>query len=117
VAEAHSGKIGRRRQTATRGLNKFRDSQFQDRIYELNRVMMAAAMSDGTTPIDMHGESWSGRYNTAHPYTEVEQRMLKQAYKACGSEWEDINHGDMNSEELKSTNSVSPIKGFKGYPR
>lgn len=117
VAEAHSGKIGRRRQSATRGLNKFRDGEFQDRVYELNRVMMAAAMSDGTTPINMDGESWSGRYNTAHPYTEVEQRMLKQAYKACGSDWEDINHGDMNSEELESTNIQSPIQGFKGYPR
>ncbi len=117
ITEALSGQIGRRRQSATRGLNKFRDSQFQDRIYELNRVMMAAAMSDGETPIHMDGESWAGRYNTAHPYTEVEQRMLKQAYKACGSEWEDINHGDLDSEELKSTNTTSPIKGFRGYPR
>ena len=117
VAEAHSGKIGRRRQSSTRGLMKFRDSQFQDRIYELNRVMMATACADGTTPIDMDGESWAGRYNTAHPYTEVEQRMLKQAYEACGSEWEDINHGDLNSKELKSTNTHSPVIGFKGYPR
>jgi len=117
VTEAKSGKIGRRRQSATRGLNKFRDSEFQDRIYELNRVMMAAACSDGTTPINMDGESWAGRYNTAHPYTEVEQRMLKQAFKACGSEWEDINRGDMDSEELKSTNTHSPIQSFKGYPR
>lgn len=117
VAEATSGKIGKRRQSATRGLMKFRDSEFQDRIYELNRVMMAAACSDGTTPINMDGESWAGRYNTAHPYTEVEQRMLKQAYQACGSKWEDINHGDLDSEELKSTNVQSPIKGFQGYPR
>jgi hypothetical protein len=117
VAEAKSGKIGKRRQSATRGLNKFRDSEFQDRIYELNRVMMAAAMSDGVNPINMDGESWAGRYNTAHPYTEVEQRMLKQAYKACGSEWEDINHGDLDSGELDSTNVQSPVQGFKGYPR
>lgn len=117
VTEAHAGKIGQRRQSATRGLNKFRDKKFQDRIYELNRVMMAAAMSDGTTPIEMDGESWAGRYNTAHPYTEVEQRMLKQAYQACGSEYEDINHGNLDSEELGNTNTKSPIQGFKGYPR
>ena len=117
VAEAHSGQIGKRRQSATRGLNKFRDSKYQDRIYELNRVMMATAMSDGSSPLNMDGESWAGRYNTAHPYTEVEQRMLKQAYKACGSEWEDINHGDMHSNELESTNIQSPVRAFKGYPR
>jgi hypothetical protein len=117
VAEASSGQIGKRRQSATRGLNKFRDGEFQDRIYELNRVMMAAAMSDGSSPLNMDGESWAGRYNTAHPYTEVEQEMLKQAYKACGSEWEDINHGDLKSKELESTNKRSPVTGFKGYPR
>lgn len=117
VAEAHSGKIGKRRQSATRGLNKFRDSQFQDRIYELNRVMMAVACSDGDTPIDIDGESWSGRYNTAHPYSEVEQRMLKQAYKACGSEWEDINHGDLESREMDGVNKTSPVVAFRGYQR
>ena len=117
VVEAHSGQIGQRRQAATRGLMKFRDSEFQDRIYELNRVMMAAACSDGTTPIDLDGESWAGRYNTAHPYTEVEQRMLKQAFAACGSKWKDINHGDLKSKELESTNKRSPVTGFKGYPR
>ena len=117
VAEATSGNIGKRRQAATRGLNKFRDSEFQDRIYELNRVMMATACADGTNPIKMDGESWAGRYNTAHPYTEVEQRMLKQAYEACGSEWEDLNKGDLDSEELASTNIRSPIQGFQGYPR
>lgn len=117
LIEKRTGKIGLRRQVATRGLNKFRDSEFQDRIYELNRVMMATAMSDGTTPIDVDSESWSGRYNTAHPYTDVEQRMLKQAYEACGSTWEDINHGDNESQELGSTNKTSPVVAFKGYPR
>jgi len=117
LIEKHTGKMGSRKQIATRGLNKFRDSEFQDRIYELNRVMMAAAMSDGVTPIEMDSESWSGRYNTAHPYSDVEQLMLKQAYKACGSTWEDINHGDLKSQELGSTNKHSPVTGFKGYPR
>lgn len=117
LVERHTGKIGNRKQIATRGLHKFRDETFQDRIYELNRVMMAVAVSDGTTPIDIDSESWSGRYNTAHPYTDVEQRMLKQAYEACGSTWEDINHGDNESQELESTNTLSPLQGFKGYPR
>jgi hypothetical protein len=117
LIEKHVGTIGARRQQSTRGLHKFRDETFQDRIYELNRVMMAVAMSDGTTPIDMDAESWSGRYNTAHPYTDVEQRMLKQAYEACGSTWEDINHGDNESQELESTNKTSPINAFKGYKK
>jgi hypothetical protein len=43
--------------------------------------------------------------------------MLKSAYKAVGSEWEDLNAGDMESSELPSINKESPVEGFKGYPR
>ena len=43
--------------------------------------------------------------------------MLKSAYKAVGSEWEDLNSGDMKSVELPSINKESPVEGFKGYPR
>ena len=117
ITEADVGKIGKRRQAATRGLNKFRDRQFADRVYELNRVMMAVAETDGTTNPTVDGESWAGRNNIAAPYTEVEQRMLEKAFRAVGSKHTDINHGDMDSEELKSTNNRSPVVGFKGYPR
>ena len=40
------GKLSKRNQQATVGLNKFRDMEFADRIYELNRIMMAAASND-----------------------------------------------------------------------
>lgn len=117
LAEKHIGKIGNRRQVATRGLHKFRDIGGYDRTYELNRVMMAVACSDGTTPLTLDTESWSGRYNTAHPYTDVEDAMIRQALKATGSEHQDLNHGNLDSEELSGVNVDSPVIGFKGYPR
>jgi hypothetical protein len=118
LTEKHTGKIGQRRQVGTRGLSKFRDPQGFDRIYELNRVMMAVASADGSdAPLDLDTESWAGRYNTAHPYTDEEAAMLKQALKATGSEQYDLNHGDNRSQELPSTNIQSPVKGFRGYPR
>jgi hypothetical protein len=43
--------------------------------------------------------------------------MLKQAFKAAGAVYTDLNNGDLDSEELESTNKQSPIQGFKGYPR
>jgi hypothetical protein len=110
-----TGKISKRFQQSTRGLQKFRDPGGFDRTYELNRIMMAAACSDGTTPLVMDAESWVGRYNTAHPYTEVEHRMLKQAYNAIGAEFKDLNGGDMRSQETKAVNVSSPIQAFKGY--
>jgi hypothetical protein len=43
--------------------------------------------------------------------------MLKQAFKAAGADYTDLNAGDMDSEELESTNKQSPVVAFKGYPR
>jgi hypothetical protein len=79
--------------------------------------MMAAACTDGVTPPDMDGESWAGRYDIAAPYTPVEADMLKLAYKAVGSEYNDLNHGDLKSKEVESTHTHSPVVAFKGYPR
>lgn len=116
IAEARKkGKISKRFHMASRGIMKFVDPTFADRIYELNRVMMAAAASDGKRPLDIDSESWAGRYDLAFPYTKEEQEMLKQAYKAIGSKWEDLNNNDLRSQELKSTNIQSPIQPFKGY--
>ena len=51
------------------------------------------------------------------PYTDVEQDMLEKAFQAIGSEYKDLNQGDLKSKELESTNKRSPVEAFKGYPR
>lgn len=112
----HAGKLSKRQQQSTVGLNVFAISQY-DRTYDLNRVMMAVASTDGEIIPDMEQESWVGKQNTAHPYTKVEQDMLKIAYKAAGIPFKDLNKGDLDSEELDSTQDQSPIKPFKGYKK
>lgn len=114
---AGRGKISNRNQTATKGLNVFSDSERINSDYTLNRVMMAVACTDGKNTSPTHRDSWVGKYKTSHPYTKEEQEMLKMAYKAVGANWDDLNNGDMDSEELSSTNLASPIKPFKGYKR
>ena len=111
-----AGKVSKRQQQSTVGLNVFAISQY-DRTYDLNRVMMAVASTDGEIVPDLEQESWVGKQNTAHPYTKVEQDMLKIAYKAAGIPFKDLNKGDLDSEELDSTQDQSPIKPFKGYKR
>lgn len=116
LAEKQQGEIRRGYQDATVGLHKFRDPGGYDRTYELNRVMMAAAMANGTDePIDIDQASWIGKYNTAQPYTKEEHKMLKQAFKAIGSDVKDLNNGDLESKEHPAVNYTSPIIGFKGY--
>jgi hypothetical protein len=108
--------MGNRRQMPTRGLNIFWDGTRTDSNYTLNRVMMAVACADGTdAPIEMNDMSWIGKDRSAHPYTDEEQQMMKQAYKAVGAVWKDLNNGDMTSQEVDSTNITSPVKAFKGY--
>lgn len=116
IAENKKAKIPKRLQQSTRGLNIFADNQY-DRQYDLNRVMMAVACSDGVNPVEINQESWSGKNNTAHPYTKEEQAMLKLAYKAAGITYKDLNNGDLESQELESTNTQSTVKPFKGYKR
>lgn len=118
IAEADgNAKITKRQQDSTRGLNTFYDGEKWDTDYTLNRVMMAAACTDGTFVPDVDPKSWFGKMKTAQPYTQEEQNMMKMAYKAAGANWEDLNDGDMRSEELPGTNKASPVTGFKGYPR
>lgn len=114
--QSKKGKVSKRHQQSTTGLNVFAVSQY-DRTYDLNRVMMAAASTDGKIIPKLDSESWAGKNNTAHPYTEVEQDMLKIAYEAAGIPFTDLNAGDLESKELDSAHTVSPVKPFKGYKK
>jgi len=109
--------IGKRKRFPTRGLNTFSDGERWNTDYTLNRVMLAAACTDGTFVPDIDKKSWFGKGKTAHPYTQEEQNMLKMAYKAANAEWTDLNGGDMNSDEPPGGNPISPVKAFKGYAR
>ncbi len=116
IKEQKVGGLTSRQQQSTKGLHVFANSNF-DRTYDLNRVMMAVAATDGTFVPEIDGESWAGKFNTAHAYTDVESDMLIQAYKAAGIKYKDLNKGDDESKELDSTNIQSPIKPFKGYKK
>ena len=110
------GKPSKRQQHSTVGLNIFTDSNF-DRIYMLNRMMMAVASTDGKTTPELEDESWVGKHNAAFPYTKADQEKLNQAYKVIGVKHKDLNNGDLKSSELDSTNKISPVKPFKGYKK
>lgn len=117
VIESPQGKITKRQRWGTRGLYRFKDADGRDRFYELNRVMMATAAADGITVPDTPSASWAHNNLVAMPYTEEEAAMLRHAYEAVGSQYEDMNRGDMRSQEPPGGNVESPLKPFRGYPR
>jgi hypothetical protein len=112
ITEKKAGKMTKRQQSSSRGLHTFSDAEQANSDYTFNRVGLAAAMCDGTNEPDLDYVSWVGKKKVTAPYTKVEADILKQAYKVAGANYKDINHGDMSSKELKSTNTVSPVANW-----
>ena len=95
-------------ESANTGEWQFRDQGGYNPTYNLNRVMMATAMADGSNKkLDMDEASWVSVYNVARPYSEQEHKMMKQAFKTVGSE---VHHTGPKhkSMEHESTHKVSP---------
>ena len=111
--ENSKGKISKRHQQPTRGLNKFTDGDHWNSDYTLYRLGLAVASTDGKTVPDTDKESWVGKWKVAAPYTQADQDMLERAYEAVGAKHEDLNHGDMRSQELEGTNKSSPVAARK----
>ena len=113
IIEKRDGKISKRTQQPSRGINTYGDSEHVSGDYTSYRLGMALAGADGSgKPLDLDAKSWIGKKKTAHPYSEVEQKMLKQAYKAVGASATDLNRGDLESKELEGTHTVSPVSNW-----
>jgi hypothetical protein len=109
ITERKAGKLTKRQQQSTKGVNTYGDGEHISGDYTAYRLGMAVASANGKDPINMDSKSWVGKQKSTHPYTKQEQDMLKQAYKAVGASWKDLNHGDMSSKELDSTHTASPV--------
>jgi hypothetical protein len=115
ISESSQKAVTKRQSQSTTGLNTYSDSERMSGDYTSYRLGMAVAGANGKDPLptEMKAKSWVGKRKTTHPYTKEEQEMLKQAYKAVGANYQDLNHGDMKSLELDDTNKVSPVPARK----
>lgn len=113
ITEKRLGKISKRAQQPSRGIITYSDEDLINGDYVSFKLGQAMAMADGSgKPLDMDGVSWYGKKKTVQPYSELEQNMFKQAAKAVGADYDDINKGDIKSEELSNTNTVSPVSNW-----
>ena len=113
INEASKGKIAHIDQKPSKGINTYSDAEFWNSDYVAYRLGMAVACTDGKVEPWMPATSWIGKSKATFPYTKEEQEMLKKAYKAVGANYQDVNKGDMESKELESTDTVSPVAKFK----
>ena len=113
LAEKKRGSISKRQQYPSTGINIFSDAERADSTYTEYRLGLALAMADGKNKPEVDAKTWHGKKKTAHPYTELEQKMLKDAYAIVGANHQDINKGDLRSQETPDTHKVSPVMGKK----
>lgn len=112
IVERKGGKMTKRQQNPTRGVNKYTDDDRWNSDYKLYRLGLAMAATDGKEIPEMDEESWVGRYKTLHPYSQKEQEMINVASKAAGVKVLDVNHGDMRSLETDDTYTTSPVSNW-----
>jgi hypothetical protein len=107
------GKMPSNLKDVHQGSVRMRDVGGLDRIYHLNRIMMASAMADGqnTRPVDMDDSSFIEKYNVAFPYTDVEHLMMMQAMATIPTDSKELAKRS-KSVEPKDTNIVSPVANW-----
>lgn len=109
VVEKKEGKLSKRVQQPTRGLEVYSDGEKANSDYTQYRLGLALACANGKDPINVDYKTWFGKRKTVHPYSKIERDMVRQAYKVVGAHHKDMNNGDMESKELDSTYTVSPV--------
>lgn len=108
IVETRAGKVPDAYKEASTGLQTFSDKEGTNTDYTHYRLGLALASADGKSPlVDMDPKSFYGKKHTAHPYTQEEVEMLKQAYRTVGANVDDLNNGNLNSLELPDTNKSS----------
>lgn len=113
ITEVKIGKISKRAQQPSRGISAYGDNEHVSGDYVSFKLGQAMAMADGSgKPLDIDGKSWHGKRKTVQPYSKIENEMFKQAAKAVGANYQDINNGDMESKELEGTYTTSPVSNW-----
>lgn len=110
VFEGKKGKLNKIAKRAMHRTHSYSDGYKSSGTMNFYRVGMAAAMSDGTNkPVDIDERTWYSTNNVAVPYSELEQKMLQQAFKAVKTNV-DTPVSDHKSRESADTNKNSPLR-------
>jgi hypothetical protein len=112
IVEKTDGKMSKRQNQSTRGVNTFSDAERWNADYVAYRVGLAVACTDGINAPEVDRKSWIGKSKAAFPYTQQEQDMLNLAFDAVGADAQNLNNGDIESRELDDTYIVSPVANW-----
>jgi hypothetical protein len=112
----HEGRRGRLDKTKSQAMHRthvYGDGYHTNGTMNFYRVGMAAAMADGSgKPLEIDDRTWYSTNNVSNPYTELEHRMMHQAFKHVKSDVEEVVK-DHRSRESKDTHKNSPVPARK----
>jgi hypothetical protein len=106
----HTTELATDHDNVMKGASRSRDVGGYDRVYHLNRLMMAMAMHDGkgTHPVDSAKDTWFEKYNTMHPMTQEEDNMIRGAMKTVPTDGKHVSKFS-HSKEAEGGNKTSPV--------
>lgn len=110
VVEGKKGKLNKVAKKAMHKTHSYSDGYKANGTMNFYRVGMAAAMADGSNkPVDIDERTWYSTDNVAVPYSDLEHKMLHQAFKAIKTNVKSPVT-DHKSRETNGTNKTSPVR-------
>lgn len=110
VIEGKKGKLPKDKQNAMHKTHAYSDGYHTDGTMNFYRVGMAAAMADGgDKPVDLDERTWYSTNNVAVPYTDLEHKMMHQAFKTVNTNVKNPVK-DGRSREADDTHKTSPVR-------
>jgi hypothetical protein len=109
ISEGRKGKLDPEHASVLHGARTFTDGHGIDGSHNFNRVGLAVAMADGSNNhLDIDDRTWFHADSIAVPFSELEHKMLDQAFKAVKTSHKHIvkNH---KSSEHPSVHRTSPV--------
>jgi len=106
----HTTELATDHDNVMKGASRSRDIGGYDRVYHMNRLMMAMAMHDGKGPhpVDSAKDTWFEKYNTMHPMTQEEDNMIRGAMKTVPTDGKHVSKF-AHSKEAEGGNVASPV--------
>jgi hypothetical protein len=110
VIEGKKGQLDKNTKRAMHKTHAYGDGYRTDGAMNFYRVGMAAAMADGGDhPVDIDERTWFSTNNVAVPYSDLEHKMMHQAFKSVKSNVKNPV-SDHRSQEAEGTNRTSPVR-------
>jgi hypothetical protein len=113
IKEGAKAPVPKHLDQASMGSMITRDIGGYDRTYHMNRLLMAAAMADGSSkkPVDMDPASFVEKFNVIFPYSDLEHMMILQAMATVPTDGKELTKRS-KSKEPEDTNTVSPVANW-----